>query len=322
MLLIITVNYRTPELVLYGLHALAPELAAHADARVIVVDNASGDGSAKAIEHGITSAGLAQWAMLLRAPRNGGFASGNNFGLAAALEGRTPWGALRPDIVWLLNPDTEARPGSVFEVLRFMDTHPQAGIVGTGIENPDGSTWPSAFHFPTVWSELEHAFAFGPFTRAMGDKAMLYPPCATPRRVDWVSGASLLVRYDVIARLGFLDDGYFMYYEETDYCLAAARAGVECWQVPQSRVMHHMGKSSGEDGAADYVRRRPASWFASRERYFRKNHGAAYLHLVNVLWCMLYPIGTVLRWLRRKPRQEPPHLWWDLLRHGYLGGVK
>jgi GT2 family glycosyltransferase len=260
--------------------------------------------------------------MVLRAPCNGGFASGNNFGLAAAVDGRTPWGVLRPDIVWLLNPDTEVRPGAVFEVLRFMGSHPAAGIVGTGIENVEGSPWPSAFHFPTIWSELEHALAFGPFTRAIGDRAILYPPGDRPRRVDWVSGASLLVRREVIRKLGFLDEGYFMYYEETDYCLSAARSGIECWQVPSSRVMHHIGKSSGEGGAADYVRRRPACWFTSRERYFRKNHGAAYLHLVNLLWCLLYPVGTLLRLLRGKPRQESPQLWWDLLRHGYLGGAR
>jgi hypothetical protein len=67
------------------------------------------------------------------------------------------------------------------------------------------------------------------------------------------------------------------------------------------------------------VRRRPQYWFASRERYYRKNHGAAYWHLVNLVWGAFYPVGTVLRWLRGKRRLDPPFLWWDLVRYGYLG---
>jgi hypothetical protein len=150
-------------------------------------------------------------------------------------------------------------------------------------------------------------------------RAALYPPASGPRRVEWVSGASLFVRYSVIERVGFLDEAYFMYYEETDFCLAASRAGIECWQVPASRVVHLLGRASGVTGAAANARRRPSYWFASREHYFRKNHGAAYLHLVNVLWALAYPLGKLQRLLRRKPRHDPPRLWWDLIRHGYLG---
>jgi N-acetylglucosaminyl-diphospho-decaprenol L-rhamnosyltransferase len=128
----------------------------------------------------------------------------------------------------------------------------------------------------------------------------------------------MLVRYDVIRKLGFLDEGYFMYYEETDFCLAAARLGYECWQFPASRVVHLLGKSSGVTGSEAHKRRRPQYWFESRERYFRKNFGSAYLHLVNLLWIAAYPVGYLLKHLRGKPRQDPPYLWWDFVRYGYL----
>jgi GT2 family glycosyltransferase len=319
MLLVVIVNYRTPELALDCLRSLRDEIGRNPVTKVVVVDNDSRDGSAEIIARGIQTEAIVGWATLVRAPRNGGFAYGNNYGLAAAVEGRTPWGRVVPDLVWLMNPDTYVRPGAIGEALRFLDAHPDVGIAGTRVENADGSVWLSAFHFPTVWSELDHALAFGPFTRLIGERAALYPPSNEPRRVDWVSGASMIVRYRVIEQFGFLDEGYFMYYEETDFCLAAARAGVECWQVPQSRVVHLLGKSSGVTGAEAHIRRRPPYWFASRERYYRKNHGAAYLHLVNLLWCIAYPVGSLQRLLRRKPRQEPPHFWWDLLRYGYLG---
>jgi GT2 family glycosyltransferase len=319
MLLVIIVNYRTPLLAMDCLRSLAGEVADNPDMRVVVVDNDSQDGSADIIARGIADQGFGAWSALARSPRNGGFAYGNNYGLAAAIDGGTPLGAIAPEYVWLLNPDTYVRPGAVAEIVRFLDSHPSVGIAGTGVENEDGSVWLSAFHFPTVWSEIDHALAFGPFTRLISRYAALYPPSDAPRSVEWVSGASLLIRYDVIRELGFLDEGYFMYYEETDYCLAAARAGVECWQVPSSRVVHLLGKASGVTGAEAHVRRRPHYWFASRERYYRKNHGAAYWHMVNVLWCALYPLGTFGRWLRRNPRRDPPHLWWDLFRYGYLG---
>jgi N-acetylglucosaminyl-diphospho-decaprenol L-rhamnosyltransferase len=317
-LLVIIVNYRTSALVLECLRSLIPQVQAFAEIKVVVVDNDSGDGSADAIEQGIARLGMGEWVALLRSPRNGGFAFGNNFGLAAAVEGRTPWGASTPSVVWMLNPDTVVRPGAVDAVMQFLESNPVAGIVGTGVENEDGSTWLSAFRFPSVWSELDQALALGPFTRLMFNKTILYPPSGVPRRVDWVSGASMLVRYDVIRKLGFLDEGYFMYYEETDFCLAAARLGYECWQFPASRVVHLLGKSSGVTGSEAQKRRRPQYWFESRERYFRKNFGASYLHLVNIVWSIAYPVGSLLRWLRGRPRQDPPYLWWDLLRHAYL----
>lgn len=319
MLLVIIVNYRTPELVLGCLRSLHTEVVHHPAMRVVVVDNDSRDGSADLIERGIASERIDAWSTLLRSPRNGGFAYGNNYGISAAIEGRTPWGPLTPAVVWLLNPDTYVRPGAVDEAMRFFEAHPEAGIAGTGVENEDESVWLSAFHFPTVWSELDHALAFGPFTRLIEKYTALYPPASEPRRVDWVSGASFLVRYHVMRRLGLLDERYFMYYEETDFCLAASRAGIECWQVPASRVVHLLGKSSGVTGAEAHIRRRPQYWFASRERYYRKNYGAAYWHFVNLVWGALYPVGTLLRWLRGKRRLDPPYLWWDLVRYGYLG---
>ncbi len=319
MLLVLIVNYRTPALTLDCLRSLQREVAHHSDVRVVVVDNDSQDGSADAIERGIAAEGMATWSALVRSPRNGGFAAGNNLALEAATTGSTPLGRIAPDYVWLLNPDTYVRPGAVAQAVEFLDGNVQVGIAGTTIENEDGSVWMSGFHFPTIWSEVDHALAFGPFTRLIKRRTALYPPATEPRRVEWVSGASFLVRADVIRKLGFLDDGYFMYYEETDYCLAAARAGIECWQVPSSRVVHLLGKASGVTGDQAHARRRPQYWFASRERYYRKNFGAFYWHLVNFAWCAIYPLGTLVRWIRRKPRRDPPYLWWDLLRHGYLG---
>jgi GT2 family glycosyltransferase len=319
MLLIIIVNFRTAGMTGACLRSLRADVAATPSTRVVVVDNDSGDGSADAIERVIGNEGMGGWAVVIRSPRNGGFASGNNVGLNAALEGRTPWGRVTPDVVWLLNPDTVVRPGAVQRALQFLAANPQAAIAGTGIENEDGSTWLSAFHFPSLWSELDQALAFGPVTRLMSSRTILFPPSDAPRRVDWVSGASLLVRYEVIRNLGFLDEGYFMYYEETDFCLAAAKAGYECWQVPGSRVVHLLGRSSGVTGSQAHVRRRPRYWFDSRERYFRKNFGALYYHAVNLAWLLTYPLGSLLLRLRGRARQDPPRLWWDLFRYAYLG---
>ena len=319
MVLVITVNYRTPQLTLECLRSLRSEAAADPRLRVVVVDNDSGDGSAEIIETAITAEGLDGWSTLVRSPINGGFARGNNLGLTAATEGRTPWGPVEFEFVWLLNPDTYVRPGVVKAALHFFESRPEAGILGTRVENADGSVWLSASHFPSVWSELDHALAFGPFTRLVAGRSGLYPPADAPRKVDWVSGASLFVRHDVIRRLGFLDEGYFMYYEETDFCLAARRAGIECWQIQDGRIVHLLGKSSGVTGEQAGVKRRPRYWFDSRARYFRKNHGAAYLHVANALWCLLYPIGSLQRRLRGKPRNDPPFLWWDMFRHSLPG---
>lgn len=316
--LVVIVNYRTATLVVNGLRSLATELASHPGVRVVVVDNDSGDGSAEAIAKAIDGEGWHAWARLQCAPLNGGFAYGNNQAIRPALAKDAP-----PAWVWLLNPDTEVRPGALGALLDFLQTHPRAGIVGSGFDLADGSPWPHAFRFPSLLGEVAVALRFGPVTALLRRWSVLLTMGQSPERVDWLPGASMLVRREVFDAIGLMDEDYFLYYEETDFCLQAARAGWECWHVPSSRVMHIAGQSTGVTGAQAGLQRLPAYWFESRRRYFVKNHGRFYSALTDLLWAPCFLLWRIRRRLQRKPDCDPPRLLADMLRHSALwrGGL-
>jgi len=316
--LIVIVNYRTPSLALDALASLEAEVTARGDAHVVLVDNGSGDGSAEAIATGMAEQGLSGWCTLLPITENRGFAAGNN----EALRWYQRQTGELPEYTWLLNPDTTAHSGAVGALVDFMAAHPQAGIVGGRCLWEDGAIRFTAFRFPSLATEITNAVAFGPVTRLLGNKASVLPIADRPTRADWVSGSSLMIRRAVIERIGLMDEDYFLYFEESDYCAKATDAGFEIWTEPASVITHIGGQSTGVTGAARAANRRPRYWFAARARFFVRRYGAAYAHVTNLSWLLAYPIGRMLFALRRKDRGDPPLFWWDFLRHYYgPGGI-
>jgi GT2 family glycosyltransferase len=131
-----------------------------------------------------------------------------------------------------------------------------------------------------------------------------------------------MVRRSVFASIGLLDEGYFLYHEETDFCLQAQRAGWTSWYVPESRVMHIAGGSTGVTTRNAPLKRRPQYWFDSRRRYFTKNHGWAYAVVADLAWSTGLVSKQLRRRLQRRPSQDPPHLLWDSLRNSTLLKVR
>ncbi len=308
--LVVIVNYRTADLTIDALRSLAPELAGVAPAHVVVVDNCSGDGSAARIAGTIAEGGWGEWAMLVEAERNGGFAYGNNRGLEAAAA-RWP----RPAYVHLLNPDTVVRPGALASLVAFLDANPSVGLAGSRLEDPDGTPQRSAFRFPGVLSELEHSVHFGPLSRLLERWVVAPPVSDQPHQTDWVAGASLLIRREVFDTVGPLDEAYFMYFEEVDFCLKAQRAGWSCWYVPQSHVVHLVGQASGVTDPRQRRRRRPDYWFDSRRRYFCKNFGRARWGLADLAVTAGTLTAHARRVIQRRPPSEPEHFLQDFVRH-------
>ena len=315
--LVTIVNYRTAELTIDAIASLEAEVVARGDTHVVVVDNGSADGSAEKIGAAISARGFARWCTLHAVERNGGFAAGNNEGLACyqALVGDS---RALPDFVWLLNPDTIARPDAIGGLVRFMEAHPKVGIAGGRCFWEDGRVRSSAFYFHSPRSELVAGLAFGPATRLLGGREIGIPPDDRPIQADWVSGSSFMIRRAVIETIGLMDERYFLYFEEEDYCARAADAGFTCWSVPESRIVHIGGQSTGLTGPARLRRRRPRYWFAARGRFFLRRHGLARTHLANGLWLLAYPIGEFIGLARKDPRRESPRLWWDFL-YSYYG---
>ena len=312
--LVVILNYRTPDLTISCLHSLARELVSYPDFEVVVTDNASGDGSAARIAQAIAENDMSSWARCQPLPKNGGYAYGNNAAIRDALHQPDP-----PDFVLLLNPDTELLPGALRELVDFMDRHPECGIAGSRLLDEKGRTHGSAFNFPTLWSELDRGIELRVVTRLLADRAAHRPIPDRPTEVDWVAGASMIVRREVFETIGLIDESYFLYFEEVDFLLRAKRAGFRTFYVPSSRVIHHMGASTGVTDEKRPPRRLPSYWFDSRRRYFVKNHGGIHALLADTAFLA----GRALRSLRlrvapKPTRPDPPHMIRDYLRHNVL----
>ncbi|MEW6514348.1 MAG: glycosyltransferase family 2 protein [Pseudomonadota bacterium] len=305
---IVIVNYRTADLVIDCLRSLVLQVGELGGGRVVIADNASGDGSAEKITAAIEAADWMSWATVLPLPKNGGFAYGNNAGIRAALGAASP-----PDHVLLLNPDTVVRSGALRALVAFMAEHPEAGIAGSLIENPSGSVDRSAHRIPSPLGELESAARLGVLSRLLRRYAVSPPLRDAAHQCDWVSGASMLIRRPLLEQVGLLDEGYFLYFEEVDFCCRARNAGWQVWYVPESRVLHLEGAATGIRTAA---KRRPAYWYASRRRFFVKHHGLAGLLLADLLWAigrLSFLARKTMGLIRQRGHADPKHFMFDLL---------
>jgi len=298
------VNYRSAQLTLRALSSLRGEAAQPSLAlRAIVVENDSGDADVLSRE---LPRRFGDFASLVLSPSNGGFGAGNNLAIRHAFaQGRAP------DYVLCLNPDTEVRPGGVLELVRFMEQHPQAGLAGSRFEHVDGSEWPIAFRFPSVFSEVEGGCVLGVVSRLLSGHAVARQMGPEPAQVDWLPGAAMLIRRSVLERIGGFDESYFLYFEETDLCKRARAAGFETWHVPQSRVMHIRGQSTGVTVLNERPKRLPAYWFESRRRYYRKNHGLNYAMWADLAALSAGCVGHAKRVLKGQP--HTPYWLRDLL---------
>ena len=275
---VIIVNFRTGQLTVQCLASLAADVSSLGSGGVIVVDNCSQDDSVSQISTAIRENGWGTWAELLPMPRNGGFAYGNNAAIARARQ-------LDPDLaaVVLLNPDAVVRPGGLARLMEQLNSQPRAGIAGAAIEGPGGELVVSAHVMPSPLGELEASAGFAPLTRLLSRHVVSPPPSGVSRECDWVSGACMAIRREVLDAIGPFDEGFFLYYEEVDFCRRARRAGWSCWLVADARVMHLEGAATGiKDGG----RRLPPYWFASRRRFFVKAYGIGGLVLADLLWAL------------------------------------
>ena len=312
-ILVVILNYRTPDLTIDCLRSLVDEVKRLPQLRVTVTDNDSGDDSAERIAAAIDTEGWGDWATFMPLPKNGGFAYGNNAPIRKLMEQNA-----LTDYVLLLNPDTVIRPNAIKALMDFMEEHPKAGIAGSRLEDPDTTPQCSAFRFHTIWSELDHGLRIGLVTRLLS-RWMIAPPVSDEAcQTDWVAGASMIVRRDVLEQVGLMDEGYFMYYEEMDFCLQAHRAGWECWYVPESHVVHLVGQSSGVTNTKVKPKRRPQYVFDSRRRYFLKNYGFFYMAIADIVWILCFALWRVRRVIQRKPDSDPPNLLQDSIRNSFL----
>jgi GT2 family glycosyltransferase len=162
-----------------------------------------------------------------------------------------------------------------------MNSRPNVGIAGSLLENAEGGVECSAHRKHSPLGELDAGARLGSLSRLLSRYNVSPTPRSQAHPCDWVSGASMMVRRAVLEQIRLIDEGYFLYFEEADFCWRAKDAGWEIWYVPESRVMHLEGVSTGIRASA---KRRAGYWYDSRRRFFVKHYGVIGLATADMLW--------------------------------------
>lgn len=288
---IVIVNFRTPDLALRSLAALAEERGRVGDLRVVMVDGGSDDGSAETLAAGLADAAFADWVEWMPLPINGGFSWANNQAILHLLQGRDP-----PEFIHLLNPDTIIHPGAVAALLDELRAHPRCAAAGSLLLDMDGSPSGSAFRFPSLMREYCQAARFHPLNRLLR-VAPVVMQSARAAEAEWVTGASVMLRCSALDQIGLFDDGFFLYFEEVELMWRLRRAGWSVRHQPESRVRHVGGASTGLHMRVEkdtWRSRRPAYWYRSRRRFFMRTRGTAYALVAGLAWLAGLPVW----WLR------------------------
>ena len=304
------INYRTGEMTIAAVQSVRNTLS-DAPARIVVVDNASGDGSADQI---------AEWMETLNDPRlslvrsqtNSGFSGGHNQGMAAAP------GA---DFYLILNSDALLRADFFPPLLAAAEAEPKVGLIAPQLEWEDETPQISTFRFAGPASEMMRAAQTGPLTKLLKRHVHAIENPPDPAEIEWASFACILLRGEMVRALGPMDEGYFLYFEDSEYGLRARRAGWGVRYVPTARAVHFRGGSSSVKKQAAAKRRVPAYFWRSRTRFLRQAHGPLGPLWANLAWIA----GRGVAWLRVFTGRTVPqtsHMEWRDIWRGFLSPLK
>ena len=278
---VVIVSWNTRALLMSCLNSLDSGWSA-GTLQVVVVDNASSDGSLDMVkvEH--------PEAVVIQMGANAGYAKAINRGLQECTG----------DFVCLLNSDTEMTPGALAAMIDYLHSHPEAGLVGPALLNPDGSHQSSRRKFPFFWASLTWIAERG---------AEIKPP-AEPTKADWLVGACLVLPRQLLQRLGGMDETFPFYGEDMELAYRVRLEGLAVVQVPAARV-RHVGEGSSRSGVNPTMRVR--SYYEAPLRFLRKHGSAAEL----IIWRL--GRGTVAaaryataRWLRHGADAERQMTLW------------
>lgn len=297
---IVIVNYRTSDMVMNCVDSISLTTES-IKLNICIVDNFSNDDSPLALNNYIKRNNFEDRVSIIESKNNLGFAGGCNLAMKKLKAD------FDPDFYWLLNPDAEVKEKALNELLVVMHQDNRAGIAGSRLENRDGSERVAAFRFQSMATEFASAVSTRLVDRLFRVDHQHFRNRIKPTKCDWVSGASFLVRSEVFSDIGMLDEAYFLYYEEMDFCFQATIYDWSIYHVPSSRVIHIAGSSSGINAVNKPLIRRPQYWFESRRRYFVKNFGRVYAFITDVFWVFGHIISRFKNKVMGRKMNLPPH---------------
>ena len=248
----------------------------------------------KELEDRINRNKWGSWCRLISSKVNSGFAAGMNIGISA----------VEAEAYVLLNSDTIIRPGAFNAFRKVLKDYPDIGLIAPGMENIDGEIEYNTFRYITPISEFMRATGTGVIYSLLHKFDVVIKPDNKPLEPQWVGFACVVIRKEVIKKIGLLDERFFMYFEDIDYC---RRSWAQGWKVlywPESRVVHLLGKSSGVTKLSNMRCRAPKYYYEARAHYFKKHFGILGFITANILWTT----GRCIYFLREKIGHKSPFL--------------
>ncbi len=242
------------------------------DIEHFIIDNASGDGALEMIAREFPDLNDAHCTIhLIQNEKNLGFAGGNNIGIKQA-KGR---------YVLLLNPDMRLHADTLTNMLAWMDANPQAAVAGCKLQTPDGAIQPHVRKFPKLTDQLAITLKVPHFyPHALHDYLMHEFDYEKAAQVDSIRGSFFCIRAETIAKIGGLDERYFIWFEEVDYCKSVALAGLQVWYTPAAVCTDFVGRSFSL--VSGYTKQK--YFKTSMIQYFEKWHSAAAAILLRIAW--------------------------------------
>lgn len=264
---IVILNYNTRDLLRQTLSSIDSKVPFE----VIVVDNASSDGSVGMVKKEFPHV------KLIEAKSNDGFAAGNNQGVRSA----------RGENIMLLNSDTQFVGDSLSPLVQYFDQKPLVGVVTPKLITPDGRIdWSCHRGFPTIWNSLTYfskIYKFFPSWSRLGGYHQTWKNLSKAHEVDVVSGAAMLIKREVWDQVGSLDERFFMYAEDIDYCLRVKQAGWQIHYQPEAKVIHHKGLSGTKNKNQKVKSKTKHYFYETMKQYWDKHYSQAYPGFVTSL---------------------------------------
>ncbi len=299
---VVVVNWNTQDILRDCLRSIY-EQCGEIDLEVIVIDNASTDGSVEMVKKDFPQV------TLIENPQNRGFAAANNQGIDIS-KGR---------YVLLLNSDTVVLDNAIAETIAFADSHPKAAVVGCRVLNLDQTLQPTCFMFPSILNMLlssTYLYKLFPKSKFFGRERMTWWSRQDVREVDVVTGCFMLVRRQAIEQVGMMDEKFFMYAEETDWCYRFKQAGWKILFTPCAEIIHLGGQSTAQRSADMIVRLR-----LSILRFMRKHHGCRVYGIACFLTALFFalrvPFWTFVSLFTREKRKQSV-----IKMRAYLSGIR
>ncbi|MCP5097943.1 MAG: glycosyltransferase family 2 protein [Chloroflexi bacterium] len=272
------------------------------DLEVILVDSASSDGTVEMVKESFP------WVKLIACNENVGFPRGNNMGIERA-NGR---------YILLLNPDTEIVGDALQTMLQYMESYQDVGVVGAQLLNTDGSVQSSRRRFPTLMTGFfESTWLQGAAPSLLRHYYMLDVPDNEQAEADWIMGACMFMRQEVVRQIGGMDEAYFMYSEELDLCHRIKANGWRVIYLPQAKIKHHYGKSSEQAVTSRHI-----NFNRAKLRYFRKYHGRIAALVLRLFLLLNYVSQIVIEGSKGIVGHKRPLRWqrvksyWAVVRSG------